>query len=908
MQRNSTDYQERVLDLGDPDKTLIIEQKGLEIADILYEPTKLNPRAHFFNKASSGDPEGSHQLISCNKNLVSVYSISVSEGIQLNSRFPLKTFSEEDTERDLRSLKRTFVNNPDTKKLTITTRAKKEMFVYDVNFEQIDTIMEPKHAHKNPKSRPLILGGSYPGPTLKYCHLSQNSYRRFDQNCIIEIRNGTEFADTYISPITKHPVPIILSKVEYPGLEKVFKDQISRLSKPNLKYFKSLMESHDWDLGYGWRWFMENRVKFSCKNVNNRLYALEFNMSQFLTVLKIRANFSRKSLKTVSFIPAEILAAGLRAKRLRKDCVKTAKLTGYDPCADKLTIEGEVYVYDERGNIEDSVVFKLTASNCLLKRKKKRYSMQLAVSKVQEARKNKVKPEKPRWGGKKPKSGVKKTRAGAKKPKPGAKKEKGEVKNLNVEVRKGCFGCFDYFLTRENGKTGALVLNYFKTGGSKDKTENLILSIKKPLLDRLTKIEEVGVMEAQKLVYFRDKRFMYLIEILSGEVRQRLRYTAFETLVKTSQSPNLCFNIFGKFDKESGILELFRVNKGSIEDLVDLKLRALIGERIKKDQMRFNAFQNIKIAESSKKGELSIRVRFYVRSSKTVDVNDREHIFLIHLDKKSLKINCKYLIPVRPLYSCPGRPYSLSYDEAKEDWNYLVQSSENWSYRGLHNYRFGKPHKDKPVDRKIDMKGDLSDLESSREILRSFLFGTRIFMGSRHKDRGIMNDYQLSVFEKAPRGAETPYNLIRSIAVDRENYSFLDENRDLKVFIFRSTTRESLPKVLLTDKDLVVSHKLAIRGMCGILEQKRVRVRTLPRSLNGGKKLLLKVKNYEEYDDHAEYIFFLDLSDCRLARVRRVSGQSSGAAGNLDLIDMFSVNLWGPGLVLLDSLIYSFGQ
>ena len=91
--------------------------------------------------------------------------------------------------------------------------------------------------------------------------------------------------------------------------------------------------------------------------------------------------------------------------------------------------------------------------------------------------------------------------------------------------RDSCVGDdFEYLVEEEGGGDYLLKIRPKSPGSAEDqKPREILLSKQAPLLERLTNMAEsgeVGVLEKQNLVYFRDQRFLYLLDLATKEVNQ----------------------------------------------------------------------------------------------------------------------------------------------------------------------------------------------------------------------------------------------------------------------------------------------------------------------------------------------------------------------------------------------------
>ena len=283
------------------------------------------------------------------------------------------------------------------------------------------------------------------------------------------------------------------------------------------------------------------------------------------------------------------------------------------------------------------------------------------------------------------------------------------------------------------------------------------------------------------------------------------------------------------------------------------------------------------------------------------------------------------VIPMTPLYETEDFSFSSfksvnvwRFHLGDNKWHFIPSRAKKiWNESdkiGRHHFKVGRG--DNEIQEEfIEMRG-VTRLFRRRETIFFKFWGKMLYIVDWAS--GIEEEFDIGVSlllksERTQEQKKVNYVKIRSIGIgDNQEPSFVEEDKEPRVLIPRKRPGDFL-EILITDIDLVVTHKLTIMGLCGYLEASRVAVRSLP-LLMGKSKLVLSVfKRYGRESEHSgrKYIFLFDLVDLSLSRFNRAKkslgeGLMKGQHSLVAEDDDFVVSLFGPNFVMLDDYVYQF--
>ena len=856
MQEKPINFQQRRVDLAKPDEIIHLKHQSVALTDLIYFSST---KKVFLNRANPGTSERTHQLVCCTDDLIKVYSISDTKGILLEFQFPLKDPVEDrDYSTFVRDPSRVFINRTRVNKVTIITTVTPNYNEQEVNFHEISL------RDSTPKGKQI-----YPLRSVQTNHSSEahflltnaNSHRIYIQNCLFKIE-FLEVSQTYITSNLKVRRPNILLKIKHSNVKEIYESRVGKLNNKQKQLYSRVMGVRAWDIDTVSDYILglRHNNNFKTKEINQRLYCIEFNILNFMTLIKVYDKLSKRVLKVISLLPGKILFRALKEKKLYDEkftYLKDTKVTNYDFLEDKVVIEGKIHRKSMIHNMDGFYDFKLVAHNCTMRKADRKYHLKMMSS-------------------------------------------------TKIKIKKGCLGDFDYFFSRSKDKKDNLEVNYFKKGGSKKAAKKLTLDPREdPLLTRMTKIQELAVLgKENSQIYFRDRRFLYLVDMKSSKVKQRVRYSTFRTLATGTR---LLHNTFAKEDSETNMLEFFRVEEGGeVSDLHDLNLKSLITNAVEKSGNKFYTIESIRLSES-KNGQISLI------GDVEIDRVAPKYIgcmyCVIYIDKDTQKVKSCVAVSREAIHKLPDRTiHSLSYDFQKTHW-YCLTYDEN---KYIH-YSLGRPLKKGIVVKTLNLKKGVRRQFRGRIVDRRAYKAGRIYIANTSEDPAVRGTEgsRLTVLVKSE--PEKVYCMEGSLMISRYWYNFIDEEEDLKVFAFREGTQEKSPEFVIANRDLVITHKIVVEGYCAGMVSPKARIYRLERLLPAN---LLFFWQGDEYGyNYLSLSFLLDLTDLSLKRIF-VSGNGAGdgeggevSTEEMNVKCLKNLKLWSadPGFIMINKWVYYLG-
>ena len=564
----------RSLNLCQPDHTVEIKNQRRDLADVLYEPEDDHPREFFLVPSTAENPLDLHHFVSCHRNLVRVYSITGKEGIQLKSEFSIPDFAKNDKLPFINKLKRKFLLKRKKNKLIIVTGKPQNEQGDDriLEFQELDfgqdsanqkiVHLQSKEIEDKDSIERLLIPES-------------SSYRVYIRNSVLEVGHLLTVTQSYTTANQKVPRPITLSRHPHTNLKEILIEEGNLIEEEEASELHKALIKRSINSAKYWERRVSNLCKATIKDISKRFYSVNFDIFRYMTVVKVYDKIQRRLVKVTSILPYKIIDEAFKQNNLFSALnmsrnLKNDKITDFNLFEDRVEIEGEILREGgDYSNPEDFSKFKIVAFNCLVKKKDQKYLFELLGPKHQL-------------------------------------------------MKKTCLGdCF--YLIKKDKKKDNLVINIykkFKKRAPKKPTKKVILDKKAdPLLKRLTKVEEVGVVDNQNLIYMRDQRFLYLIDVFSGSVRQRVRYSSwketlplsnYKFLNRLENPPVLNSNLFAKVDPNILDLEFFRIQNGALVDLGDLNLKELIEKSLNAEGLTLDFYNLVRFGESKSSETISL--------------------------------------------------------------------------------------------------------------------------------------------------------------------------------------------------------------------------------------------------------------------------------------------------------------
>ena len=151
-------------------------------------------------------------------------------------------------------------------------------------------------------------------------------------------------------------------------------------------------------------------------------------------------------------------------------------------------------------------------------------------------------------------------------------------------------------------------------------------------------------MEEGNLIYFRDQRFLYLVDAATAKVRQRVRYSSFDRLVEFERDKMVVFQgFFCKVDEKKFMMELFQIKGNSVIDFKDLDLKPMITNTLGNVGLKYGFFSRNRMVET-KDQELSVFCDISITWMAGEKLHNNNYWSVFYLDKETLEIKSMTLI------------------------------------------------------------------------------------------------------------------------------------------------------------------------------------------------------------------------------------------------------------------------
>ena len=346
--------------------------------------------------------------------------------------------------------------------------------------------------------------------------------------------------------------------------------------------------------------------------------------------------------------------------------------------------------------------------------------------------------------------------------------------------------------------------------------------------------------------------------------------------------------------------------------------------------------------EEASQGRLSVLSSFSVKVlEEGGDLIHKKWISVVFLDSQSLDSASSVIVSMKPIIDEVGESMlkewtsNWMYDKIEGIWDFLDYPKARYSFFMAMDRRIVNEEVEPPEGLALNHFWIANGAELRREKIRlgeqvGKYFTTWTKYSGRiwrdrlyivHQAKGEEGEQapwpeELSAFVRSelPGEGGFTYSKIGTIASGAHGITFVGENEELKVVVMRQGETKFLPEILVTDWNLVVSHKLALGGLCGGIRSSQVTVSILP-GLVGGDTLVLSFSSRDLESTHLEYVFLYDLADLSLRRVRRedldlTSGggvvEGGGEQIEAETRGGCHVSLWGPHFLMLDDSAYTF--
>ena len=275
-------FQQGNLDLNQPQETIKLKRQSLHLTDLTFTSSNENTRSFFWNPAHPATGSlAAHQFVCCSKELIKVYSISQSKGINLESIIPVKKPPEVKGRDNNYEPKREFIRRSRANKITLLTKTWINYYDISLSFQEVD-LRDPS---KNKDFYPLQPYQTRCERIESLLLTNTRSHRVYIQNCLLRIK-GLEVTQTYITSNLKVRKPNTLLKIKHDNAKKIFFSQVRKLkAKQRQAYGKILsINASEIHLTEEHRFNYSHNNNFTTKDVNQRLYYIKHDLLEFVTI------------------------------------------------------------------------------------------------------------------------------------------------------------------------------------------------------------------------------------------------------------------------------------------------------------------------------------------------------------------------------------------------------------------------------------------------------------------------------------------------------------------------------------------------------------------------------------------------------------------------------------------------
>ena len=810
MDRKFNKVQENQIDIKAIRKSLILKEKAVDLASELYKNTVYNWSNYIFSPdPSSTIRDKIHRFIAYDEFVVKVYSIcEQSQKIKLEDTTPMpnhpllpnKGLLSKELWKNTR--KTHFCKS--TNKLTIMSKSDLESGrkAY-ISFNQLDVSI--------PSTRMILLATSssiHKANTPQETELiltNSDSPRAWIRNSLFEFDSEFSISQSYLSPSSKPTRPQVLLKIDGKGIHERLKNAIRELSGEKKQLYADILgfknSDRNWKISKLW-W----RSRVQSKNINRRLYCLTFKVQKCFFLSRIFEKNSRKMIRKTLVNVGEIFKRALEVNEFFEEKTKgrSVNIIDFDLEDDMVILGGEINI---QGKYND---FQLTTKNSLIRGTDCKYELKLTEE---------TKPS-PR--------------------------------------KRGCFNNVNYTVIENKEE---LIINLYEKNCDQGLLRTVKISKERRLLNNVGEILDLGATDNQKLIYFRDPRFLYLLQTRTARVVSKVNYCSSKTLVQMDNFKQLSHGIFGKIDLFFGILELYKVSKGIPEYLKDINIPKLIEHTLNEKLMgKFSELRKVKMA-GSRKGKISLICEFIATESKSHGLPQSDLVFIASLDVKTLKVEYSDI----PSFVVTPKGAKLRYNPVFDNWFFDKLFNPD-SYNFSFNFVKIEPNKLKAVSIKRYSP------ERSEKIRRKYRFISVYSHGERYYlevESGRMKERTLTIFDgrfKTVKDEDGGPKLVGFELGFGRSSAYYDKEGQLKFFMQKMNRNDGPIEICLTNADLVPTHKLTLKGLPGRIRHNKAVVKTLP-GLVGGNNLVVTIGEREDVTSFPCFYYLLNIDRLEIARI-----------------------------------------
>ena len=409
-------------------------------------------------------------------------------------------------------------------------------------------------------------------------------------------------------------------------------------------------------------------------------------------------------------------------------------------------------------------------------------------------------------------------------------------------------------------------------------------------LGELTEITDLGFLDQDKTMLFKDSFFLYLVDLESSKITSRARYRASSEIVGLEMTGKLCHKMFANHDGVIKI-EFLKHNGNQVFEAGHTSVTKLL-----ENQNRYfnvKSQKECKMAESSEK-ELSLHYSFsYDRYTKT--------ILVVYLDKDSLELSS-------PPIANKFKEFCQRNNSNFSPWTY---------YRGTDCWQTAGVSKNPPSILKLTVGRTLNEDFRKETILlehinplykdRKKVEGVRFIRGYAYiqcRDKSLLQNH-LEAYDVRKSGGEGHWHKIGGIEADSDTYQFCQGEEGLMVLIHKKHYKTKTSSVWITNHKLKVMYKLEFLNRPRDLTFNEVKMIFFPEVFDKN-KLLLRVGSRMENRSYG-FFYLLNLDDLSLTGFKETGedqGGSTGSHGEGDGqfgLKQLTLRFWDSDLIQLDN-------
>ena len=756
MNEEPVNFLQRAINMNEGDNTLFVSKKvDYFIPYFLKSDNQAHLQRVFFDPAKG--QAHNHKLILCHKMQVVVLSISESQKEFIEESVIPLPFESSDLnpvdDADVRSeVRKRFIYCQETKTLrTYNKLAHSLSKKYQLGFHEVG------FGDHNQSARKLI-GLRWIKPSINNCServiVSNNSsYRIYVRNRVLEIE-GLEIKHSFLTPKTIAMRPKVFATINHTNVKKILKDAYHKLPQKE----KELYDEVDWVSEFK-RYTTKESVTFISKHP--KFSYLIFRIFRRFAVIKVYDKARMKMLRTVVIELEPILKKALLKQKIIPRKLEEADfdLQEVNLASDELFMTGRVFVQNVPKDMNGFYNFTLRVKNYLLKGKSFKFNLIF-------------------------KDGINK-----------------EETILNEGELNHCH----YSITDDQISIKRGIFQMTKKGKPK-KVASFEVKKSHPLIEKSGYMEKFGLIPGTELAFLADQRFIYLANVKTQQLNSKFMHSAFKNIAKMEKGNKLCFGLFGKFSPRLGVLQLFKVSDRKVKYLKDINIKSILKKKLKPAQDRLGYLMRVRMAESKRRGEISLLCLLSICKNRSVEKNVN-YCSVIHLDKESLEPKESFIMEADQLVKgyIDLWEFYFSYNAERDYW---FSNYKNWVARDkevcLQRVQIGHGLKNKFSNQTLPVCR-LHQVLNKKKIQWFHIENNRLFMELDDVKFGRRQLMALGM--KASTKFEEQKIADLDLGGGNSKY-FHDQSGELNFLVFIRDKQSSRLEICLADKNLIVFRRL----------------------------------------------------------------------------------------------------